>query len=151
MGGALLGIDIGTTACKTVLVSQDGRIVDSETDGYPLYVPRHGWAEQAPEDWWSVVTRSITRLTERNSGAAAKLAGVGVSGQMHGLVVLDRDCRVIRRAFLWNDQRTQAQCERIAAAAGGVRGLLSCTNNRMLHQQGPRARGGHEPREARAV
>ncbi len=128
----LLGIDIGTTACKTVLVDQEGRIVDSEIEGYPLYSPRHGWSEQAPEDWWSAVERTVQRLLGRNPQAVSGLAGIGLSGQMHGLVPLDREGRVIRRAILWNDQRTESQCAGITAKAGGLNGLLAKTNNRML-------------------
>ncbi len=128
----LLGIDIGTTACKTVLVDQEGRIADSEIEGYPLYSPRHGWSEQAPEDWWSAVERTVQRLLGRHPEAAAGLAGIGLSGQMHGLVALDRGGQVLRRAILWNDQRTGPQCERITARAGGLNGLLALTNNRML-------------------
>jgi xylulokinase len=128
----LLGIDIGTTACKTVLVDQEGRIADSEIEGYPLYSPKHGWSEQSPEDWWAAAGRTVQRLLGRRPEAAAGLAGIGLSGQMHGLVPLDRGGQVIRRAILWNDQRTGAQCERITAEAGGVDGLLDFTNNRML-------------------
>src|SRR5512136_481232 len=128
----LLGVDIGTTACKTVMVDQDGRIVDSESEGYPLYSPRHGWSEQDPEDWWSAASRTVQRLMGRHPQAAAELAGIGLSGQMHGLVPLDRDGQVIRRAILWNDQRTGAQCDEIHARAGGAEKLLALTNNRML-------------------
>ena len=128
----LLGIDIGTTACKTVLVDQAGRIVDSQSEGYPLYSPRHGWSEQVPEDWWSAASQTVQRLMGRHPEAAQSLAGIGLSGQMHGLVPLDRDGQVIRKAILWNDQRTEAQCEQIHAKAGGAEGLLGLTNNRML-------------------
>lgn len=128
----LLGIDIGTTACKTVIVDQAGRIVDSEIEGYPLYSPRHGWSEQVPEDWWSAASKTVQRLMGRHPEAAISLAGIGLSGQMHGLVPLDRDGQVIRKAILWNDQRTEAQCAEITAKAGGAEALLALTNNRML-------------------
>jgi len=128
----LLGVDIGTTACKTVLVDQAGLIVDSQSEGYPLYSPRHGWSEQEPEDWWSAASRTVQRLMGRNPEAASSLAGIGLSGQMHGLVPLDRDGQVIRKAILWNDQRTEAQCGEIHAKAGGAEALLALTNNRML-------------------
>jgi xylulokinase len=128
----LLGADIGTTACKTVLVDQAGRIVDSQSEPYPLYSPRHGWSEQEPEDWWEAVCKTVQRLLARHPEAGPTLAGIGLSGQMHGLVALDRDGQVIRRAILWNDQRTEAQCGEIHAKAGGVDKLLALTNNRML-------------------
>ncbi len=128
----LIGIDVGTTACKTLLVNQEGKIVATETEGYPLYSPRHGWSEQVPEDWWTAVKATVQRLMAAHPEAAGSLAGVGLSGQMHGLVPLDRDGQVIRRAILWNDQRTEAQCGQIYAKAGGIEGLLEYTNNRML-------------------
>jgi len=145
----LIGIDVGTTACKTLLVDQQGRIVDSDLEGYPLYSPRHGWSEQVPEDWWSAVKATLQRVMSRHPEAAGSLAGIGLSGQMHGLVPLDSGGLVIRNAILWNDQRTEAQCEEIYRKAGGVDGLLKLTNNRML----PGYTGGkilwlrdHEPR-----
>ena len=128
----LIGIDVGTTACKTLLVNQEGRIIGSESEGYPLYSPRHGWAEQVPEDWWAAVRATVQRLMAAHPEAAGSLAGIGLSGQMHGLVPLDGEGQVIRRAILWNDQRTEAQCEQIYCKAGGVEGLLELTNNRML-------------------
>lgn len=128
----LVGIDVGTTACKTLLVDQTGRIVATEIEGYPLYSERHGFSEQVPEDWWAAVKATVRRIVAGNPEIAGSLAGIGLSGQMHGLVPLDKDGNVIRKAILWNDQRTEAQCQEITEKAGGVDGLLSLTNNRML-------------------
>ena len=128
----LIGIDIGTTACKTLVVDQAGKIVATEIESYPLYSERHGWSEQVPEDWWNAAKATVQRIMEQNPQIAGSLAGVGLSGQMHGLVPLDRNGNVIRKAILWNDQRTEAQCEQITEKAGGVDALLALTNNRML-------------------
>lgn len=126
----LMGIDIGTTGCKTILVDREGTVVDSEIAGYPFYAPKHGWSEQDPEDWWAAAQQTIRRLIARNADAG--LCGIGLSGQMHGLVPLDKGGNVLRRAILWNDQRTGPQCQRIYDAVGGPAGLLAYTNNRML-------------------
>jgi xylulokinase len=128
----LLGIDIGTSACKTLLVDQSGKIVATEIEGYPLYSERHGWSEQVPDDWWAAVKATLHRIVVRHSEIAGDIAGIGLSGQMHGLVPLDLSGQVIRRAILWNDQRTKEQCEEITAKAGGVDALLALTNNQML-------------------
>jgi xylulokinase len=127
-----MGIDIGTSGCKTILVDSAGNVIDSEIDGYPLFSPRHGWSEQSPEDWWSAVRSTVKKIAERNRAGLGGLAGIGLSGQMHGLVPLDAGGSVIRPAILWNDQRTGPQCEWVHERAGGVRGLLEHTNNRML-------------------
>lgn len=128
----LIGIDIGTSACKTLVVDQAGKIVATEIEGYPLYSERHGWSEQVPEDWWTAAKATLQRIMARHPEISGSLAGIGLSGQMHGLVPLDRSGQVIRRAILWNDQRTEAQCQEITEKAGGVDGLLALTNNLML-------------------
>lgn len=127
---ALLGIDIGTSGCKALLLGIDGAVLATDTANYPLSQPRPGWTEQDPQSWVDGARQAV-------AGALAKLADVeilciGLSGQMHGLVPLDAAQRVLRPAILWNDQRNAAQCERISEAAGGLEGLLAATNNRML-------------------
>lgn len=104
-----LGIDLGTSACKLLLVAEDGSILNSVTKEYPLFFPRPGWSEQNPEDWWAAVRAGIPELL-RGFDAAA-VAGIGCGGQMHGLVVLDGQDRVIRPAILWNDGRTGDEVE----------------------------------------
>jgi xylulokinase len=128
----LMGIDIGTTGCKTILVDGAGKVIDNEIEGYPLFSPRHGWSEQNPEDWWGAAQNTVRKVAERNRANLDGLAGIGLSGQMHGLVPLDAGGKVIRPAILWNDQRTGPQCERVYEQVGGVQGLLEYTNNRML-------------------
>jgi xylulokinase len=127
-----MGIDIGTTGCKTILIDSAGNVIDSEIEGYPLFSPRHGWSEQNPEDWWAAAQSTVKKISERNRAGIGGLVGIGLSGQMHGLVPLDAGGSVIRPAILWNDQRTGTQCDRVHESAGGVRGLLQYTNNRML-------------------
>ncbi|MBI2299320.1 MAG: xylulokinase [Armatimonadetes bacterium] len=116
---ALLGIDIGTTGTKTILLDPDGgRIVASAVAEYPLHTPRPGWTEQDPVDWWNAVVETIRAVLDKSQVDPADVKGIGLSGQMHGSVFLDAGGNVIRRALLWNDQRTGAQCEWITRAAG---------------------------------
>ena len=128
----LLGIDIGTTGCKTILVDEEGNVVDSGFDGYPFYSLKHGWAEQDPHDWWRAVKNTVRKIVHDNKQRINQLKGIGLSGQMHGLVALDKHREVIRPSILWNDQRTEPQCHEIYEKVGGIEGLLKYTNNRML-------------------
>lgn len=128
----LMGIDIGTTGCKTILVDNMGTVVAREIEGYPFYSPKHGWAEQNPQDWWEAVKKTIGKITKSHIEEIKNLRGIGLSGQMHGLVALDESSSVVRPAILWNDQRTEKQCNDIYEKVGGIEGLLKYTNNRML-------------------
>ena len=125
-----LGVDIGTSACKAVLVDDSGAVRGVESASYPLSMPRENWSEQNPHDWVSGARRAVAGLM-RGAGRA-EVSGIGLSGQMHGLTALDAGHRVLRPAILWNDSRTTAECEEITAAAGGLDGLLKLTNNPML-------------------
>jgi xylulokinase len=118
----LVGLDVGTTGVKAVAVSPDGRVLASASEEYALSTPQPGWAEQDPEDWWRAAEACLQRLPE---------GPVGLSGQMHGLVVLDAQDRVLRPAILWNDQRTKAECAEIEARVGLER-LIELTGNRAL-------------------
>ena len=128
----LIGVDIGTSGTKSIIADETGRVVASCTEEYPLYTPRPGWAEQRPEDWWGAVVKSVSTIIAKAQLPASELAGLSLSGQMHGLVALDGDMRVIRPAMLWCDQRTESQCEWITQKAGGLDKLVALTNNRML-------------------
>lgn len=128
----LIGLDVGTSGAKCIMIDETGRVVASSTQEYPLYTPRPGWAEQDPEDWWQGVVRGLRAIIASANVDPADIAGLSYSGQMHGLVALDAHNAVIRPAILWCDQRTQAQCDWITERAGGLEGLLSYTNNRML-------------------
>ena len=127
----LIGIDIGTSGCKTLLIDEQGQVVARHLKEYPLSTPKPGWAEQDPEDWWQATVEGLKAvLAEITEPQAIK--AIGLSGQMHGLVPLDKEGQVIRPAVLWNDQRTGVQCDEITSKAGGVDGLLALTNNQML-------------------
>ena len=128
----ILGIDIGTSGTKTILVDDEGRVAAAKTVEYPLETPKPGWTQQNPADWWQAAVESIRAVLEKSKVPGDQIAGVGFSGQMHGMVALDEAGEVVRPAILWNDQRTERQCEEITETAGGLPGLLSYTNNRML-------------------
>ena len=107
---ALIGLDIGTSAVKALAVDEeDGAMLARAEVEYPLSTPRPGWAEQDPEDWWRATEQALAAL------GVDEVAGIGLSGQMHGLVALDAADRVIRPAILWNDGRTAAECAEIEA------------------------------------
>jgi xylulokinase len=122
---ALVGIDVGTTGVKAVTISPGGEVAARAELSYSLSTPRPGWSEQDPEDWWRATERCLAEL------GSGEIAGIGLSGQMHGLVALDRQQRVIRPAILWNDQRTAAECAEIEARIGRDR-LIELTGNRAL-------------------
>ncbi len=126
----VIGLDVGTSGCKSTAVDAAGNILFSATETYPISLPAPGWSEQDPADWKTGVYKSLKTMSAALD--MSKAAGVSFSGQMHGLVALDQDLNVIRPAILWNDQRTGAQCAEITRLAGGLRGLLSYTNNMML-------------------
>jgi xylulokinase len=128
----LLGIDIGTSGTKTLLVDRRGRIIASATVEYPAYAPRPAWSEQAPEDWWRAACESVRRVLRAARVSGDHVAGVGLSGQMHGSVFLDKSGKVLRRAILWNDQRTGVECQEITAAAGGRERLIQLVSNPAL-------------------
>ena len=104
-----IGIDLGTSAVKLLLVDEKGSILRSVTKEYPLYFPQPGWSEQEPSDWWTACEEGIRELLEGQD--AGKVAGIGCGGQMHGLVALDESDAVVRRAILWNDGRTAQETE----------------------------------------
>jgi xylulokinase len=119
----LVGLDVGTSGVKALAISPDGEVVAKAEEEYELSIPRPGWAEQDPEDWW--------RAGERALGGLPPAAAIGLSGQMHGLVALDARDRVLRPAILWNDQRTAAECAEIEERIGLER-LIALTGNRAL-------------------
>ncbi|MGZ4198165.1 MAG: xylulokinase [Solirubrobacteraceae bacterium] len=121
----VVGIDVGTSAVKGLAVDADGTVLARAEADYPLSTPRVGWAEQDPSDWWEATESVLTRLR----GAAGAPAGVGLSGQMHGLVALDAHDEVLRPAILWSDQRTAAECREIERTIG-IERLISLTGNR---------------------
>jgi xylulokinase len=121
---ALVGLDVGTTGVKAVAVTPDGELIGSAEEGYGLSTPQPGWSEQDPEDWVRASESALATL-------GAEAAGIGFSGQMHGLVCLDENGQVLRPAILWNDQRTGAECAEIEERLGLER-LIALTGNRAL-------------------
>lgn len=103
-----IGVDLGTSAVKLLLMDDDGRIVKSISKEYPIFFPQDGWSEQNPEDWYE---QSIAGIREISEGYEDRISGIGIGGQMHGLVVLDENDKVIRPAILWNDGRTQGEVD----------------------------------------
>ncbi len=111
-----IGIDLGTSAVKMLLTDGNGKIVKTVTKEYPLYFPKPNWSEQNPEDWWTAVCNGINELTCGLDKAEIK--GIGVGGQMHGLVMLDENDRVLRPAILWNDTRTGKETDYLNSVIG---------------------------------
>lgn len=114
----LLGIDVGTTSTRALLIDEDGAVVASHATEYALSTPRPGWAEQDPRDWWEAACASVRVAIAAAEVAPETIAGVGLSGQMHGSVFLDEADEVIRPALLWCDQRTARQCRTITETVG---------------------------------
>lgn len=121
----LIGIDIGTSGTKAVLFDEDGNTLKSHTVEYPMYQPHNGWAEQDPEDWWNATKECLEVLGTDN------VRGIGLSGQMHGLVMLDENCNVLRPSIIWCDQRTSKECEEITERVGKEK-LIEITANPAL-------------------
>ena len=120
----LVGLDVGTTGVKALALSPDGDVLARAEVSYGLSRPQPGWAEQDPEDWWRAAEQALGAL-------GGQPTSIGLSGQMHGLVVLDERDRVLRPAILWNDQRTEAECTEIEERVGLTR-LIQLTGNRAL-------------------
>ncbi len=114
----LVGLDVGTTGTKTLLIDERGQVIASALAEYPMAVPRPNWAEQDPADWWRAAVATIRSVLADSGVDPTQIKGVGLSGQMHGSVFLDGDNKVIRPAILWCDQRTAAQCQWIHEAVG---------------------------------
>ena len=127
----VIGVDLGTSGTKTVLFSSDGQPIASKTIEYPLYQPQNGWAEQAPEDWWHAACGSMKEVIAKSGINPKNIKGIGISGQMHGLVMLDKAGNVLRRSIIWCDQRTAAECDEITAKVGASR-LIELTANPAL-------------------
>lgn len=127
-----LGIDIGTSSCKVAAVAADGCVIATATEDYPLYTPQHGRSEQNPGDWWAATDLCVRQVTAALPEKGAEVGGIGLSGQMHGLVALDAEHNVIRPSILWNDQRCDAECTAITKESGGVESVIEAINNRLI-------------------
>lgn len=127
----LLGVDLGTSATKTVLFDEKGRPAASAAIEYPLYQPRNGWAEQEADDWWNAARDTIRAVLEKSGVDPKDVRGLGISGQMHGLVLTDGEGRPLRRSIIWCDGRTQRECEEITELVGRER-LIQLSANPAL-------------------
>jgi xylulokinase len=129
---ALLGIDVGTGGTRAVLIDSCGRVMGSATAEHaPMSSPRIGWAEQSPEDWWRAACQAIQECLAASATPSSEVSGIGLTGQMHGLVLLDARDRVVRPAILWCDQRTEQECGEITQQVGAAR-LIELTANPAL-------------------
>ncbi|MEA2573881.1 MAG: xylulokinase [Chloroflexia bacterium] len=117
-GKLLLGVDIGTSGSKAVLIDADGSVLATGTGDYPMYTPRPLWAEQDPRDWWATTVSAIRQALQAGGASGEDVAAVGLTGQMHGLVLLDEAGEVLRPCIMWNDQRTGPQCDEITRKLG---------------------------------
>ena len=127
----ILGIDLGTSGTKTVLFDQAGTPVASATVEYPMQQPQNGWAEQQPEDWYHAAVETISLVVKQSGVDAKNIVSLGISGQMHGLVMLDEKGEVIRPSIIWCDQRTGEECKEITRLVGAER-LIEITANPAL-------------------
>jgi len=125
-----LGLDVGTSSVKAILVSPDGEVAASASKPLTLQTPEAGWAEQDPETWWTAGLAAIRELVTQQP--SARIASVGISGQMHSSVFLDKSRAVIRPALLWCDGRTTAECREIEQRAGGEERLREWVCNAAL-------------------
>jgi xylulokinase len=128
----MMGIDVGTTGTRAVVVRPDGHVVGAATGGHqPMRMAKPGWAEQDPEDWWQATLVAIRAALEQASLKGSDIAAVGFSGQMHGVVLLDRALAVQRPSLIWCDQRSQAQCDWITQKVGAEQ-LIQYVSNPAL-------------------
>jgi xylulokinase len=129
---SVLGIDVGTGGTRAVLIDREGQVISSATAEHaPMSSPRIGWAEQSPDDWWRAACLAIKECLAKNPGAAQDIEGIGLTGQMHGLVLLDSQEHVVRPAIIWCDQRTEEECREITKKVGAQR-LIELTANPAL-------------------
>ncbi|MBR6669933.1 MAG: xylulokinase [Ruminococcus sp.] len=126
-----IGIDVGTSSTKSVIFNEKGDVIYSASREYPLYQPKNGYAEQDPADWYNASVSTIKEIVSESGVSADDIVGIGLSGQMHGLVMLDENNEVIRRSIIWCDQRTAKECEEITEKVGAKR-LIEITANPAL-------------------
>jgi xylulokinase len=125
----LCGIDIGTSATKVLLCTETGKVLATASAEYPVYAPKPGWSEQEPDDWWKAAVDGLAAACKKAKIRPAQITGIGLSGQMHGSVFVDKNGKSLRRALLWNDQRTAAECAEIEQRAGGRKKLIGMVSN----------------------
>ncbi|MDZ4852821.1 MAG: xylulokinase [Pirellulaceae bacterium] len=127
-----IGIDIGTSGTKSILIDKKGTILAESAAEYRVHMPKPMWSEQDPDDWWQATVKTVQGVMKKSKVKPSDVKAIGLSGQMHGSVFLDAKHKVIRRALLWNDQRTSAECEEITTRAGGRDQLIKMVANPAL-------------------
>lgn len=127
----VIGVDLGTSGTKTVLFDEIGNVIASHTVEYPLYQEKNGWAEQDPLDWYNATITTIKTVLDKSNIDSTEIKGIGLSGQMHGLVMLDKDFNVLRKSIIWCDQRTGKECEEITEIVGAEK-VIEITANPVL-------------------
>lgn len=130
--GYYIGIDIGTSGTKSLLIDESGRIHAESSAEYGVQMPKPLWTEQDPEDWWQAVKKTVKAVVKLGKVKKADVKAIGLSGQMHGSVFLNKSGKVIRKALLWNDQRTAQECDEITRRAGGREALIDMVANPAL-------------------
>ncbi|MCD7726806.1 MAG: xylulokinase [Ruminococcus sp.] len=127
----IIGVDIGTSGTKTVLFDEGGKVIVSKTIEYPMYQPKNGYAEQDPRDWANATVNTLKAVVSQSGVSKDDIKGIGLSGQMHGLVMLDKDNEVIRNSIIWCDQRTAKEVEEMNSILGEKK-LIEITANPAL-------------------
>ncbi len=127
-----IGIDIGTSGTKSLLIDPDGNIIAEASASYEVSMPKPMWTEQDPEEWWNATVKTVRAVIKQGRAKPGEVKAIGLSGQMHGSVFLDKAGKVIRPALLWNDQRTAAECDEITRLAGGRDELIRMVANPAL-------------------
>ena len=127
----VLGIDVSTTATKALVIDADGTVRAVGASKYDYETPRDLWAEQSPHLWWDATIAAVGKALQASGASPSDIHGIGLTGQMHGSVLLDGNGEVVRPAILWNDQRTQAECDEIRERVGSKR-LIEVTGNDAL-------------------
>src|ERR1051325_9777805 len=134
----LLGLDVGTSGAKALICDERGQVLATATSEYPLSTPLPLWSEQNPTDWWRGAQEALRAAVKQAGIEAKQIAGLGLTGQMHGAVFLDDHHVVIRPALLWNDQRTAAECKEITKRIGAARLIEIAGNPALTGFQAPK-------------
>ena len=124
----LLGIDIGTSACKAAVFDEKGRVLASKSEAYAVYYPRHGWAEQNPEEWWAAVCKAVKSIFEESPVKASDIAGVGIDGQSWSAIPVDKNGRVLCNTPIWFDTRAGDICNKLKQSDFASRVFDVCGN-----------------------
>lgn len=127
----VIGIDLGTSSLKTILFDQKGNKIAAASQEYPMSQPQNGWAEQNPEDWFQAAVKTLRQIAAESKISKESIVSIGISGQMHGLVMLNREGKVLRPCILWCDQRTESECQELTNLVGKER-LIELTANPAL-------------------